>query len=114
MILGLGSRASPQKRFYGPTREVRILPPTNTAHLSHLAELSCPCFDSLIVTCPQFHITVLGADRLSDHPFRHGLEVLMQHGLQLEELRPQRRVDVRLGDPDHHGRATLTLVPVRR
>ena len=78
-----------------------------------LTGLSRPGFDNLIVPVPQVDVAGLGTDRLSDHPFRHGLEVLVQHGLQLEEFRPQRRVDVRLSDPDHHGRATLTPVPIR-
>jgi hypothetical protein len=51
-------------------------------------------------------------DRLSDHTFRHRLEMLVQNGLELEELRPERRVDVRFDDPDHHRRATLTVVPI--
>src|ERR1039457_1898120 len=62
---------------------------------------------------PQFHVAVLGADCLSDHTLRYGLEVLVQHGLQLEELRPKCRVEVRLDDSDHYCRATLTGVPIR-
>ena len=36
---------------------------------------------------PDFDVAALGADRLSDHPLRDGLEVLVQDVLQLLELR---------------------------